>query len=114
VKSGGEFLAESGGPIRVKRVGQNPRNAHLSASTVHPDAAWVSQQARNIAIDLAGRSPALRFLVHDRDTKFVGPFDELFRSEGAKVILTPVRAPIANGYAARVIETARAECLGRS
>ena len=54
---------------------------------------------------------AIRFLIHDRDTKFVGPFDEVFRSEGAKVILTPIRAPNANAYAERVIETVRAECL---
>jgi transposase InsO family protein len=87
------------------------RRIHLSASTVHPDAAWVTQQARNIAMDLDGRSPAVRFLIHDRDTKFVGPFDEVFRSEGARVILTPIRAPNANAYAERVIETIRSECL---
>ena len=57
------------------------------------------------------RSPAIRFLIHDRDPKFVGPFDEVFRSEGAKVILTPIRAPNANAYAERVIEMMRAECL---
>ncbi|MGD0019049.1 MAG: integrase core domain-containing protein [Candidatus Limnocylindrales bacterium] len=86
------------------------RRIHLSASTVHPAAAWVTQQARNIATDLDGRSPAIRFLIHDRDTKFVGPFDQVFRSEGAKVILTPIQAPNANAYAERVIETVRAEC----
>ena len=87
------------------------RRIHLSASTAHPDAAWVTQQARNIAMDLDGRSPTIRFLIRDRDTKFVGPFDEVFRSEGAKVIQTPVRAPNANAYAERVIETVRVECL---
>jgi putative transposase len=87
------------------------RRIHLSASTAHPDAARVTQQARNIAMDLDGRSPAIRFLIRDRGTKFVGPFDEVFRSEGAKVILTPIRAPNANAYAERVIETVRAECL---
>ena len=87
------------------------RRIHLSASTVHPDAAWVTQQARNIAMDLDGRSPTMQFLIRDRDTKFVGPFDEVFRSEGAKVIQTPVRAPNANAYAERVIETVRVECL---
>jgi len=37
--------------------------------------------------------------------------DEVFRSEGARVILTPIRAPNANAYAERVIETVRTECL---
>lgn len=62
------------------------RRIHLSTSTVHPDAAWVTGQARNLTPDLDDRSPAIRFLIHDRDTKFVGPFDEVFRSEGAKVV----------------------------
>src|SRR5665811_1989833 len=86
------------------------RRIHLSASTVHPDAAWVTQQARNLTLDLDDRSTAIRFLIRDRDTKFVAPFDEVFRSEGAKVIPTPIRAPNANAYAERVIETVRAEC----
>src|SRR5665811_984061 len=87
------------------------RRIHLSSSTVHPDAAWVTQQARNLTMELDDRPTAIRFLIRDRDTKFVGPFDEVFRSEGARVILTPVRAPNANAYAERVIETVRAECL---
>src|SRR5664280_371249 len=86
------------------------RRIHLSASTVHPDAAWVTQQARNLAMELDDRPTAIRFLIRDRDTKFVGPFDEVFRSEGAKVIPTPIRAPNANAYAERVIETVRSEC----
>ena len=87
------------------------RRIHLSPSTAHPDSAWVTQQARNLAIALDGRSPGVRFLIRDRDTKFTGPFDAVLRSEGMRVIRTPVRAPNANAYAERVIETIRAECL---
>jgi len=50
-------------------------------------------------------------LVRDRDTKFVGPFDEVMRSIGARVIRTPVRSPRANAFAERFVGTARAECL---
>jgi len=87
------------------------RRIHLSPSTVQPDSAWVTQQARNLALDLDGRSPAIRFLIRDRDTKFCRPCDTVLRSEGMRVIRTPVRAPNANAYAERVIETMRAECL---
>ncbi len=76
-----------------------------------PDSAWVTQQARNLALDLDDRSTGIRFLIRDRDTKFSRSFDEVIRSEGARVILTPVQAPNANAYAERVIVTIRAECL---
>jgi len=62
-------------------------------------------------MNLDGRSPAIRLLIRDRDAKFSRPFDAVLRSEGMRVIRTPVRAPNANAYAERVIETMRAECL---
>jgi 2-keto-4-pentenoate hydratase len=56
------------------------RRIHLSASTEHPDTAADTQQARNMATGLDDRPTAVRFLIRDRDTKFVRPFDEVFRS----------------------------------
>ncbi len=79
-------------------------------STRSPDSAWVAQQARNLLLDLPeGASP--RFLIRDRDAKFAGAFDEVFRGQGARVIQTPVRAPRANAHAERWVRTAREECL---
>jgi putative transposase len=87
------------------------RRIHLSPSTVHPDSAWVTQQARNLALGLDARTNPARFLIRDRDAKFTAPFDAVFRSEGMRVIKTPIAAPNANSHAERVIETIRAECL---
>ena len=87
------------------------RRISLSPSTAHPDSAWVTQQARNLALDHDGHSPAIRFLIRDRDAKFCGLFDTVLRAEGMRVIRTPIRAPNANAHAERVIETIRAECL---
>ena len=87
------------------------RRIHMSPSTAHPDSAWVTQQARNLALDLDARASPVRFLIRDRDTKFSRSFDAVLRSEGMRVIRTPIRAPNANAYAERVFETIRAACL---
>jgi putative transposase len=83
----------------------------LAGVTAHPDGAWVAQQARNLLLMLGDRGRRLRFLLRDRDAKFTRAFDDVFRSEGADVLITPVHAPNANAYAERWIRTVRAECL---
>jgi transposase InsO family protein len=87
------------------------RRIHVSPATAHPDSAWVTQQARNLALGLDARTSPVRFLIRDRDAKFSRSFDAVLRSEGMQVIRTPFRAPNANAHAERVIETIRAECL---
>jgi transposase InsO family protein len=85
------------------------RRVHLAGVTANPDRAWVSQQARNLAIE--ERLENVRYLIHDRDAKFSGPFDAIIRSEGVRVIETPVRAPRANAVAERWVRSVRTECL---
>ena len=87
------------------------RKVFLAGVTAHPTGPWVTQQARNLVTTLEDQSRALRFLVRDRGAKFVGPFDEVLRSAGARIIKTPIRAPQANAFAERFVLTARTECL---
>ena len=71
------------------------------------------QQARNLSYELAELADPVRSLVCDRDTKFTASFDEVFRSEGIRIIRTPIRTPRANAFAERFVGSVRRECLDR-
>src|SRR5256885_2577832 len=87
------------------------RRVHVAGCTANPNAPSVIQQARQLSWTVAERAQPLRFLIRDRDQKFTDPFDEVFRSDGMEVILTPFRTPQANGVAERFVRTVRTECL---
>src|SRR5829696_9200040 len=69
------------------------RRVHLAGITSGPTGAWVTQQARNLLMDLDDRAAQIRFLIRDRDTKFTAAFDAVFSGADIRIIRTPVRAP---------------------
>jgi putative transposase len=73
----------------------------------------VAQQARNPMLDLGERASPFRFLIRDRHAKYTRVFDEVFRTEGTRVLLTPPQAQRVNAYAERWVRTVRRECLDR-
>ena len=90
------------------------RRIEFVASTSNPDGRWLAQQARNLLMHLTDREQFFCFLLHDRDSKFGGAFDEVFRSEGMRIIRTPVRAPNANACAERWVGTLAASASTES
>jgi putative transposase len=85
------------------------RRVWLAGCSPNPTGAWVTQQARNLGLDLADQGA--RLLIRDRDSKYSGSFDQVFGSGGIRVVKTPVRAPQANAIAERFVRTVRAECV---
>ncbi len=94
--------------IELKR-----RRVHLAGVTANPNGPWVAQQARNLIMTVADQEQRPRFLIRDRDCKFTAGFDEIFRSEGIRVIRAPVAAPRAKAHAERWVGSVRRECLDR-
>ena len=90
-------------------IAHGSRRVWFAGCTANPTGAWVAQQARNLGLDFSDQG--VRFLIRDRDSKYSGPFDEVFRSEGIRIVKTPVRAPKANAIAERFVRTVRSECL---
>lgn len=85
------------------------RRVWLAGVSANPNTTWMTQQARNLVLVHDDQPPHV--VLRDRDSKYTRSFDEVFRTEGAEVIPTPLRAPGANAYAERWVRTVRAECL---
>jgi putative transposase len=87
------------------------RRVYFAGCTAHPDRAWVTQQARQMTWELEDRDPAIRYLIHDHDTKFTHSFDTVFEAAGIEIVNTPYQAPNANAIAERWVRSVREECL---
>ena len=69
------------------------RRVLMASCTSASNAAWVSQQARNLSGRLGDEGIKLSVLIHDRDRNFAREANRIFQSQGALVILTLLMAP---------------------
>jgi len=65
------------------------RRIHVLGTTANPTAAWVTQQARNLLMDIDGHAETIKSLIRDRDAKFVAGFDAVFHSVGIRIKALP-------------------------
>jgi putative transposase len=89
------------------------RRVRVLGVTANPTGAWVTQQARNLMLDLGDHAGGFKFLIRDRDSKFTAMFDEVFRAEGIRIVLTASQAPRMNAIMERWVGSVRRELLDR-
>jgi len=94
-------------------AGHASRRVQVLGVTANPTRAWAAQQARNLMLDLGDRASGFTFLIRDRDAKFTAIFDEVFRTEGIRIVLTAPQAPRMNAIMERWAGSVRREVLDR-
>jgi transposase InsO family protein len=90
------------------------RRVRILGATAHPTAAWVTQAARNLVMDLEDAGCRVKHLIRDRDGKYPALFDTILADAGITVVLTGVRAPRMNAVMERWVRTCRRELLDRT
>jgi len=89
------------------------RRVFVAGATQYPHQEWVNKQTKNIMPLLEGNKKSKKLLIRDRDTKFSGNFDELFKNKGYTVQKLPFMSPNMNSYAESWVGTIKRECLNR-
>jgi hypothetical protein len=83
-------------------------------TTAHPTAAWTTQLARNLVMDLQDAGVTMKYLIRDGDSRYTRAFDNVFEDEGIAIVKTGIRVPRMNAIMERWVRSCRAELLDRT
>lgn len=87
------------------------RRVHMAGITPHPADAFMEQCARQLTDPFDGFLFDKRYLIHDRDEKFVHGFDRILRASGVEPVVLPPRSPNLNAHCERFVRSIREEAL---
>ena len=77
------------------------RRVTLGGITRHPTELWMEQIARNLTDASTSYLRHIRYVLHDRDTKFCASFESILMAAGVKSLKLPARSPNLNAFAER-------------
>jgi transposase InsO family protein len=110
-----ETVTLTGARLHVLAVIEHAtRRIHVLGATAHPTAAWVTQAARNLVMDLQDIESTARYLIRDRDGKYPALFDTILADNGITAVCSGVRMPRMNAIMERWVRTCRHELLDRT
>jgi transposase InsO family protein len=90
------------------------RRVRVLGVTAHPTAAWVTQAARNLVMDLQDVGSNARYLIRDGDGKYPALFDAILADAGIRIVRSGVQMPRMNAIMERWVRTCRRELLDRT
>jgi putative transposase len=88
------------------------RRIEIAGITPNPDAAWVQQMARNLTDCYEGFFLGTRYVLLDRDTKFL-PFRGVLEGGDTEAVVLPPKSPNLNPHVERFMRSMKSECLNR-
>ncbi|MDP6116833.1 MAG: integrase core domain-containing protein [Planctomycetota bacterium] len=89
------------------------RKAHIAGFTKNPNSKWMAQMARNLTMAECGVLNGIRYLIHDRDTKFCSSFDQVLRWSGITPVKLPPQSPNLDALLERLVRSIKEECLSK-
>jgi hypothetical protein len=91
------------------------RRVTIAGITDQPEESWMQQMTRNASSEEEGwlSRRKIRYLLHDRDTKFCASFRDTLAAGGVKCLRLPARSPNLNAYCERWVRTVKEECLSK-